>query len=178
MKVLVAEDDDRTRAGLLELLLAEGYSAVAARDGQEALDLYRRERPDVVLLDIMMPGASGYDVCREIRRENAHVPILFLSAKSEELDKVLGLELGADDFVVKPFGVREVVARIRAVTRRALCERLGGRPAPFTLGDLEVDPGRGPGPQPDLRRGVGLRLPAQQPHARPAHLEAAQAHRA
>ncbi len=140
MKVLVAEDDDRTRAGLLELLEAEGYSGLAARDGKEALELFRRERPDVVLLDIMMPGASGYDVCREIRREDAKVPILFLSAKSEELDKVLGLELGADDFVVKPFGVREVVARIRAVTRRALRERPSGRPASFKLGDLTVDP--------------------------------------
>jgi DNA-binding response OmpR family regulator len=140
MKVLVAEDDDRTRAGLVELLEGEGYVPVAARDGREALEIYRRERPDVVLLDIMMPGASGYDVCREIRRENAQVPILFLSAKSEEFDKVLGLELGADDFVVKPFGAKEVVARIRAVTRRALSTRPAGRPAPFRLGDLEVDP--------------------------------------
>jgi two-component system alkaline phosphatase synthesis response regulator PhoP len=140
MKVLVAEDDDRTRAGLVELLEGEGYVPVAARDGREALEIYGREKPDVVLLDIMMPGASGYDVCREIRRENAQVPILFLSAKSEEFDKVLGLELGADDFVVKPFGVKEVVARIRAVTRRALSARPAGRPAPFRIGDLEVDP--------------------------------------
>jgi DNA-binding response OmpR family regulator len=140
MKVLVAEDDDRTRAGLVELLQGEGYVPIAARDGREALDLYRRERPAVVLLDIMMPGASGYDVCREIRRDNPSVPVLFLSAKSEELDKVLGLELGADDFVVKPFGAREVVARIRAVTRRAFACRPDERPTPFQLGDLEVDP--------------------------------------
>ncbi len=140
MKVLVAEDDDRTRTGLVEILNGEGYSPIAARDGREALAVFRRERPQVVLLDIMMPGASGYDVCREIRRDDQQVPILFLSAKSEELDKVLGLELGADDFVVKPFGAREVIARIRAVTRRALARQQGGRPAVFQLGDLEVDP--------------------------------------
>ncbi len=140
MKVLVAEDDDRTREGLVELLQGEGYAVVAAGGGTEALALYRRERPDLVLLDIMMPGASGYDVCREIRRDDRQVPILFLSAKSEEFDKVLGLELGADDFVVKPFGAREVVARIRAVTRRALTRSEAGRPPAFQLGDLEVDP--------------------------------------
>jgi DNA-binding response OmpR family regulator len=140
MRVLVAEDDDRTRAGLVELLQSEGYAPLPARDGREAFDIYRREHPDVVLLDIMLPGLSGYEVCRAIRREDANVPILFLSAKSEEFDKVLGLELGADDFVVKPFGVREVVARIRAVTRRALSRQPSGRPLPFTLGDLEVDP--------------------------------------
>jgi DNA-binding response OmpR family regulator len=140
VKVLVAEDDDRTRAGLVELLEGEGYSPVAARDGREALALFREHRPQVVLLDIMMPGASGYDVCREIRRQDQLVPVLFLSAKSEELDKVLGLELGADDFLVKPFGAREVVARIRAVTRRALARQRAERPALFQLGDLEVDP--------------------------------------
>jgi len=140
MRVLVAEDDDRTRAGLVELLQGEGYVPLPARDGREALEIYRRERPDVVLLDIMMPRSSGYDVCREIRQEDARVPILFLSAKSEEFDKVLGLELGADDFVVKPFGVREVVARIRAVTRRTLSQQASGHPPPFTLADLEVDP--------------------------------------
>ncbi len=140
MKVLVAEDDDRTRAGLVELLESEGYLPVAARDGREAIELFRKERPQAVLLDIMMPGASGYDVCREIRREDQQVPVLFLSAKSEELDKVLGLELGADDFVVKPFGAREVVARIRAVTRRALARQEGERPVAFRLRDLEVYP--------------------------------------
>ncbi|MCU0242550.1 MAG: response regulator transcription factor [Vicinamibacteria bacterium] len=140
MKVLIAEDDDRTRAGLVELLQGEGYTPLAARDGREALEIFRRERPAVVLLDIMMPHVSGYDVCRAIRREDAAVPVLFLSAKSEEFDKVLGLELGADDFVVKPFGAKEVVARIRAVTRRALAQRPHDRPAVFCLDDLEVDP--------------------------------------
>jgi DNA-binding response OmpR family regulator len=140
MKVLVAEDDEHTRNGLLEILEAEGYQTVAARDGSEAVELFRREHPDFVCLDIMMPGASGYDVCKQIRAADDTVPLIFISAKSEEIDKVLGLELGADDFIVKPFGVKEVVARIRAITRRCLArEREPGR-APFHMGDLEILP--------------------------------------
>jgi DNA-binding response OmpR family regulator len=142
VKVLVAEDDRLTREGLAEVLAREGYGVVTAADGEEALRLYRRERPDFVCLDIMMPGVSGYDVCRELRRADPALPIVFISAKSEEIDKVLGLELGADDYILKPFGVREVVARIRAVTRRYLLARApaGGPGAPFRMGDLEVVP--------------------------------------
>ena len=141
MKVLVAEDDEHTRRGLVEILENEGYGAIAAHDGKEALAAFRREEPDFVCLDIMMPGLSGYDVCREIRRRNPRVPILFISAKSEEIDKVLGLELGADDFIVKPFGVKEVIARIRAVTRRCMASREPGEiKKPFVMGDLEVCP--------------------------------------
>jgi DNA-binding response OmpR family regulator len=141
MKVLIAEDDVNTRNGLGEILEAEGYETVAAENGREALRLFARESPDFVCLDIMMPGASGYDVCREIRRTDPGVPVIFISAKSEEIDKVVGLELGADDFIVKPFGVKEVVARIRAVTRRRFAARpAAARPASFSLGDLEVFP--------------------------------------
>ena len=141
MKVLVAEDDEHTRNGLVEILEAEGYETVAARDGKEAVELFTRERPDFVCLDIMMPGASGYDVCKQIRAVDDTVPLVFISAKSEVIDKVLGLELGADDFIVKPFGVKEVVARIRAITRRCLAtKRDPGPPAAFRLGDLEVHP--------------------------------------
>jgi len=141
MKVLIAEDDAHTRVGLAEILEAEGYRTVLAADGQEALDLFTREAPDFVCLDIMMPVVNGYDVCRRIRRDDPAVPVIFISAKSEEIDKVIGLELGADDFITKPFGVKEVVARIRAVTRRTLAAR-PEEPAPesFTLGDLEVVP--------------------------------------
>ncbi|MDD5306885.1 MAG: response regulator transcription factor [Deltaproteobacteria bacterium] len=141
MKVLIAEDDDNIRKGLAEILESEGYEPVQAHDGKEALTLFNEARPDFVCLDIMMPGASGYDVCREIRKRDARVPIVFLSAKSEEIDKVIGLELGADDFIVKPFGVKEVVARIRAVTRRCMAAREPeASVAPFTIGDLEVLP--------------------------------------
>jgi DNA-binding response OmpR family regulator len=141
MKVLIAEDDPNTRRGLEEILEAEGYQTVAADNGSEALRLFRTESPDFVCLDIMMPGASGYDVCREIRRTDPAVPVIFISAKSEEIDKVVGLELGADDFIVKPFGVREVVARIRAVTRRRFAATpAASQPASFRIGDLEVFP--------------------------------------
>lgn len=143
MKVLIAEDDSYTRQGLAEILAAEGYEVVEARDGGEALSLFRTAQPDFLCLDIMMPGADGYRVCQQVRAENESVPIVFISAKSEEVDKVVGLELGADDFIVKPFGVKEVVARIRAVTRRCLGRPDGaesGRES-FCLDDLEVFPG-------------------------------------
>lgn len=142
MKVLVAEDDDNIRSGLCEILEREGYLAHSARDGEEALALFDREAPDFVLLDIMMPKMNGYDVCRAIRRRNEQIPIIFISAKSEEVDRVLGLELGGDDYIMKPFGVREVIARIRAVTRRALSAHpVEGCASTFHMGDLEVVPG-------------------------------------
>ena len=141
MKVLIAEDDSYIRRGLREIFEEEGYQVVEAAVGDEVLGLYKREKPDFICLDIMMPGKSGYDVCRDIRALNNDVPIVFISAKSQEIDKVLGLELGADDYILKPFGVKEVVARIRAVTRRCLKAR--GPIAPlqsFVMGDLTVFP--------------------------------------
>jgi DNA-binding response OmpR family regulator len=141
MKVLIAEDDPLIRAGLAEILESEGYTTVQAADGREALKRFGEDRPDLLLLDIMMPHVSGYDVCREVRRQGSTAPILFVSAKSEEIDKVVGLELGADDFIVKPFGVKEVIARIRAVTRRCFAARKPAeQPAVFTIGDLVVSP--------------------------------------
>ncbi|MBM4089429.1 MAG: response regulator transcription factor [Planctomycetes bacterium] len=141
MKILVVEDDPRTRKGLLEILANEGYETCSAANGSDALTVFAQESPDVLCLDIMMPGLSGYDVCREIRKTNSRVPILFISAKSEEVDKVLGLELGADDYISKPFGVKEVVARIRAVTRRCLSARPSATPSDaFAMGDLRVVP--------------------------------------
>ncbi len=138
MKVLIAEDDPNIARGLAEILEAEGYRPVVAPDGRAALDVFRAETPDIVLLDIMMPRVNGYDVCREIRRANADVPILFLSARSEEIDRVLGLELGGDDYIQKPFGVKEVIARIRAVTRR--CLKAPAAPRTFRMIDLEIAP--------------------------------------
>ncbi len=145
MKILLAEDDQFTRDGLKDIFENEGFTVSAAGDGADAIALFRELQPngpDVVVLDIMMPEINGYDVCRMIRKENKRVPVIFLSAKSEEVDKVLGLELGADDYISKPFGVREVVARIRAVTRRVLNAGSDSPVAvdPFALGDLEVYP--------------------------------------
>jgi len=140
MKVLIAEDDGHIRAGLTDILRAEGYQPVEAQDGLAAVELFESEQPDFVCLDIMMPGMSGYDVCRKIR-ETSQVPIVFISAKSEEIDKVVGLELGADDFIVKPFGVKEVIARIRAVTRRCFAAKAPEElPRSFAIADLEVFP--------------------------------------
>ena len=138
MKILVAEDDPNTRKGLTQILQNEGYVTFPAVNGRQALEVFARENPDVVCLDVMMPEQDGYSVCRELRQSNPGLPILFISAKSEEIDKVLGLELGADDFIVKPFGVKEVVAHIRAVTLRCLAQRPGGKTeeAPFEMGDL------------------------------------------
>ena len=118
MTILLAEDDLVTREAVTELLQADGHVVLAARDGLEALDFWKKQRPGLVLLDIMMPGASGYEVCRSIRSEDRKTPVMFLSAKSEEVDVVLGLGLGADDFLRKPFGKHELLARVRAMLRR------------------------------------------------------------
>ena len=139
MRVLVAEDDTAMRAGLTEILEGEGYDVLAAPNGAVALDRWRADRADFVLLDIMMPERSGYDVCREIRRTDRDVPIMFLSAKTEEIDKVLGLELGADDFIMKPFGMRELVARVRAISRRCYA-RSAPPAATFEIGGITVAP--------------------------------------
>ena len=120
MKILIAEDDLYIRQGLAELLEQEGYQTLLAEDGQQALDYFNEQDVSLILLDIMMPVLDGYSVCREIRKQNEVIPIIFISAKSEEIDQVVGLELGADDYIFKPFGTREVIARIRAVTRRCL----------------------------------------------------------
>jgi DNA-binding response OmpR family regulator len=118
MKVLIAEDDPITLDTLVACVRAEGFQTFAAANGQQALRLFEKHRPDLVCLDIMMPGVDGYEVCRRIRASDAATPILFLSAKNEEVDIVVGLELGADDFIRKPFTRAEVMARIRAALRR------------------------------------------------------------
>jgi DNA-binding response OmpR family regulator len=139
MKIMIAEDDRLTRQGLADIFEAEGYSTVTVANGREALACFVEHHPDIVCLDIMMPEISGYDVCREIRRIDEEVPVLFISAKSEEIDKVLGLEIGADDYIVKPFGVKEVLARIRAVMRRAARRASpANKQKTFKIGDLEI----------------------------------------
>lgn len=148
MKILVADDDYATREGLAKVFRNEGYHVITAESGLEALDLFDREKPDLLCLDIMMPGKDGYEVCKQIRRRDEVVPILFISAKGEEIDKVLGMELGGDDFIVKPFGVRELIARIRSITRRCLAagknrkEPENGKSSgsPFSMGSIEVFP--------------------------------------
>src|SRR5829696_8762750 len=116
--ILVVEDETTLRETLVDALEAEGFRVVSAADGREALTVFRAERPDLVLLDLMLPELSGIEVCRIIRAESG-VPIVMLTAKDSELDKVVGLELGADDYVTKPFSLRELPARIRALFRRS-----------------------------------------------------------
>ncbi len=145
--ILVAEDDPAIREGLVVTLESEGHEVRAAHDGAEALALYAERRPDLLLLDIMMPKRSGYEVCAEIRRSDASLPILFLTAKAGEEDAVLGLGLGADDYIVKPFGVRELLARVAAALRRAAVASAGAAPPDsgadtFSIGTRRVDPRR------------------------------------
>lgn len=117
-KVLIVEDD----IGILESLKDEfesyGCTVFSAQDGEKGLNLARKKKPDLIILDLMLPVKDGYEVCRELRNEGNKTPIIMLTAKDQELDKVLGLELGADDYVTKPFSLRELMARARAVSRR------------------------------------------------------------
>lgn len=142
-KILIAEDDANIRQGLVATLESDGYAVTAARDGAQALKLFPQEKFHLVILDVMMPQQSGYDVCRALRAGGSTVPILFLTAKSEEIDRVVGLKLGADDYVLKPFGVHELLARVEALLRRA---RSSGPllaapdlPPVFRLGAAEID---------------------------------------
>lgn len=139
MKMMIAEDDDHTREALREVLSMEGFEVLPASDGQQAYDCFREQRPDFVCLDVMMPGLNGYEVCKRIRRMDEDVPILFLTAKAEEIDAVLGLELGADDYMTKPFGVKEIIARIRAILRRAAArEAKPNQQDEFVMDDLRI----------------------------------------
>lgn len=117
IKILVCDDQQMIHETLREYIEAEGFSCVSAFDGAEALVKFASEKPDFIVLDLMMPKINGLDVCREVRKES-NTPIIMLTAKGEEIDRILGLELGADDYIVKPFSPREVVARIKVVLRR------------------------------------------------------------
>ncbi len=141
MRILIAEDDLNIRNALSDIFQAEGYEILLASNGSEALRLFETASPDLICLDIMMPELNGYDVCREIRGRGSTAPVIFISAKSEEIDKVLGLELGADDYIVKPFGLREVLARVRAVRRRYNLKRIDSEDSKaFRMGSLEILP--------------------------------------
>jgi DNA-binding response OmpR family regulator len=142
-RILIAEDDSNIRLGLIATLESDGYDVTAASDGAQALQLFPQQKYDLVLLDVMMPKQSGYDVCRTLRSGGSQVPILFLTAKGEEIDKVVGLKLGADDYVLKPFGVHELLARVEALLRRARVASPAlatpELPAEFKLGPAKID---------------------------------------
>jgi len=140
-KVLVVDDEETMVRSLSTLLRQEGYEVVAATDGQQALDTARAERPDLILLDVMLPGVDGLEVCRQIRVWST-VPIIMLTAKTAEVDKVVGLEVGADDYVTKPFSGRELVARVRANLRRVQMDAEHEQQERFQGGDVVMDVGR------------------------------------
>ncbi|MEQ1860700.1 MAG: response regulator transcription factor [Chthoniobacteraceae bacterium] len=138
--LLVVEDDAHIRLGLCDALRAEGYDVTECCHGGEAIALVRQRTPDLVVLDIMLPGKSGYEVCREVRAAKSRVPILMLSAKGQEIDKVVGLELGADDYVTKPFSLRELLARVQALLRRAAPEATASEiPDGIAFGNVRID---------------------------------------
>ena len=118
-KILIADDNEDITDILSNYITREGYEPIIARDGEEALHLFEQEQPVLVLLDIMMPKIDGYEVCRSIRKKN-NVPIILVTARGEDFERVMGLDIGADDYIVKPFSPNEVMARVRAVLRRAL----------------------------------------------------------
>lgn len=140
MKILIAEDDKHILNGMSDLLEKEGYTIIKAGNGNVALEMFNQHQPDFIILDIMMPELDGYSVCREIRKLNEDVPILFLSAKDEEIDRVIGLELGADDYMNKPFGIHELRARIKAIAKRYLKSKYSNcsKEDYFQFGDLNV----------------------------------------
>jgi len=135
-KILIVEDEPYMRLGLKDNLEFEGYTVELAEDGTAGLELILKRTYDLILLDVMMPGMSGLDVCKKAREKGVTSPILLLTAKSEEMDKVLGLELGADDYVTKPFSLRELIARIKAILRRG---ELRSTTKAITIGKLSVN---------------------------------------
>jgi DNA-binding response OmpR family regulator len=136
--ILVVDDEPTLRETLAENLEIEGFRVVTAADGLQALERFRQSQPDLVVLDLMLPELSGIEVCRQIRRESG-VPILMLTARDSELDKVVGLELGADDYVTKPFGLHELLARVRALLRRSERQGEGALAALIEVGGVQVD---------------------------------------
>ena len=141
-KILVVEDDPHILLGLEEILKGEGFEVTVCNRGDKALDAAGKQQPGLIVLDIMLPGLSGYEVCKQLRAKKISTPILMLTAKGQEMDKVIGLDLGADDYVTKPFGVRELVARITALLRRTQARPGSSSEVTFKIGASHIDPKR------------------------------------
>jgi DNA-binding response OmpR family regulator len=138
-RILVIEDEPQMLLGLRDNLELEGYEVQTAADGDEGLARAASFAPDLVILDIMLPKKNGFDVCRELRARSNTTPIVMLTARSAETDKVLGLELGADDYVTKPFSITELLARVRAVLRRTGSQKTASLTDTVRIGDIEID---------------------------------------
>lgn len=140
MLILIAEDDANLRRGLADLLQLEGFKTVTAECGTTAVALFQSAMPDFCILDVSMPGMDGFEACRTIRASGSKVPILFLTARNEEIDRVLGLGLGADDYMGKPFGAKELIARIHAIARRSMASAKPSTDQPvFVMAGLKID---------------------------------------
>src|SRR5881409_2488969 len=141
-KILIVEDDPHILLGLEEVLKSDGFEVAVCNRGDQAVDAVTKHRPSLILLDVMLPGKSGYDICKELRAKKIATPILMLTAKGQEIDKVVGLDLGADDYVTKPFGVRELLARIQALLRRTTraTTREAASEDSFRIGAATIDP--------------------------------------
>ena len=136
-KILIVEDEPNMVAGLRDNFEYEGYEVITAPDGVAGLERAIKEKPDLVILDVMMPRMSGLDVCKQLKAKRASVPIIMLTARGQEVDKVVGLELGADDYVTKPFSIRELLARVKAVLRRS--RNVPKEQERYAFGDVEVN---------------------------------------
>jgi phosphate regulon transcriptional regulator PhoB len=139
MKVLVVDDEAPIVEVITYNLRKEGFQTVSAMDAETCIDLARSEKPDLIILDVMLPAASGFDVCRSLRR-TSDVPIIMLTARAEETDRVVGLELGADDYITKPFSIRELMARVKAILRRTQAIEMPSASTTVRVGDLVIDP--------------------------------------
>jgi len=137
-KLLIVEDDKNLLDALRYNMQKEGYEVFTATDGAKAIEIARREKPDLIILDIMLPEVNGFDVCRILRKE-MKAPIFMLTAKTEETDKIVGLEIGADDYITKPFSLRELIARIRAILRRVKMDEAKTEEAVLKVGDIVID---------------------------------------
>src|SRR5215208_1424994 len=136
-KILIVEDEPAMVAGLRDNFEFEGYDVISAEDGVSGLERALNDNPDLVVLDVMMPRMSGLDVCKQLKARKPSVPIIMLTARGQEIDKVVGLELGADDYVTKPFSIRELMARVKAVLRRVGPH--GNPPEVYKFSDVEVN---------------------------------------
>jgi DNA-binding response OmpR family regulator len=141
-KILIVEDDPHILLGLEEILKGEGFGVSVCNRGDQALEAVEKQAPALIILDVMLPGLSGYDICKRLRAKKNRTPVLMLTAKGQEIDKVVGLDLGADDYVTKPFGVRELLARIHALLRRTAASPPASSDTQeaFEIGGALVDP--------------------------------------
>jgi two-component system alkaline phosphatase synthesis response regulator PhoP len=137
--ILLVEDEAAIAAFVQTALEREGFAVEVVEDGRQALARVNQALPDLIILDLMLPGVDGLEVCRAVRRMPSYVPIIMLTARTEDVDKVVGLELGADDYITKPFNTRELVARVRAVLRLAYSHATMEEPDRLRIGRLEID---------------------------------------